>query len=112
MFCVQLTKVYEAETFCNLVVIISAIDLLKIELSSVQCTQLTFVGTVIHTLFHAPTGTDNSVSSLKMVELWLDGGGGQPTVSKNISRLPYELNDLMPDYEYLVRCGWTPNGRR
>lgn len=71
----------------------------------------TFVGTVI-SVFHALTGTDNSVSSLKMIELWLDGQGSQPTVSKNISRLPYELNDLMPDYEYLVRCGWMPNGKR
>lgn len=63
-------------------------------------------------MFYNTSGTDNSVSSLKMAEVWLDGKGTQSTVSKNISRLPYELNDLMPDYEYLVRCGWMPNGKK
>ena len=59
------------------------------------------------------SGTDNSKSTPKLLEFWYDKPmeSGDSEVSKGVKKLPYEVRDLMPDYEYMVRCGWLPNGQ-
>ena len=57
-------------------------------------------------------GTDNSKSTPKLLEFWYDRPmeSGESEITKCVKKLPYELRDLMPDHEYMVRCGWLPNG--
>ena len=33
-------------------------------------------------------------------------------VTTKVKSLSYSFTDLWSDYEYLVRCGWLPDGKR
>lgn len=33
-------------------------------------------------------------------------------VSTKVKSLSYSFTDLWSDYEYMVRCGWLPDGKR
>ena len=33
-------------------------------------------------------------------------------VTTKVKSLSYSFTDLWSDYEYLVRCGWSPDGKR
>ena len=51
---------------------------------------------------------------MKVVEFWFEKRSqesNESEIGRSVRCLPYELRDLMPDYEYLVRCDWMPDGK-
>ena len=72
--------------------------------------------------------TKNATSVLKLLEITIDdtskvgvakcsNGCGWLhywllKVTTKVKSLSYSFTDLWSDYEYLVRCGWLPGGKR
>ena len=68
--------------------------------------------------------TKNATSVLKLLEITVDdtnkvgvaisrsGWISQLQISTKIKSLSYSFTHLWSDYEYLVRCGWLPDGKR
>nr|CAH8867416.1 unnamed protein product [Trichobilharzia regenti] len=58
---------------------------------------------------HYPTaGTENARSDLKLCQFQLDSTGKMCNIQ--ILSLPMPLKQYIPQFEYLVRVGWTPDG--
>jgi len=69
--------------------------------------------------------TKNATSVLKLLEITVDDANKvgkvicwvwlihcTVQVNTKIKSLSYSFSDLWSDYEYMVRCGWLPDGKR